>query len=129
MHTSPGTPISQQCFTDKSADETLGPWIDVRGKANVTFYVTGNGTTSSGVISYEEAAPKDMGVNGGVNPPPVFGATTGGYSLISTSNASDVTGGLQQAVHLPVKSYFYVRARISTAIGGGGTISVGCVGY
>ena len=125
MHTSPGTPISQQCFTDKIDDETLGPWIDVRGKMNVVFYLTSDGTTSSGVISIEEAAPKDLAAN-----PVVFGAATGSYSLITTKNASDFTGDAQVAIHLDSdRAYCFVRARISTVIGGGGSVSAGCVAY
>ena len=125
MHTSPGGPISQQCFTRQSADETLGPWIDVRGKQDVTFYLTSNGTTSSGVVSIEESAPEDMSIV----PAQPFGASTGNYSVVTTKNASDFTGGAQVAIHLPVSAYFYVRARISTAIGGGGTVSAGCQAY
>ena len=104
MHTSPGIPITTTCFADQSEDETLGPWIDVRGKANVAFYITGSGTISSGVISFEEAAPKDPNTN-----PNVAGETTGGYSLISTYNAAGVTGGAQAAVHLDVAAYCFVR--------------------
>lgn len=128
MRTSPGGPISQQCFYRQSADETLGPWIDVRGCAHVCFYCTSNGTTSSGVISLEHAAPENMGASG-LNPPPVFGASTGNYSVVTTQNASGFTGGAQIAVHLPPAAYFFVRARISTVIGGGGTVSVGCEAY
>ncbi len=126
MHTSVGGPKSVQCFYRQSADETLGQWIDVRGYAHVVFYITGNGTTSSGVITLEEAAPEDFGSS---TTPPVFGAATDGYAPITTYNASNVSGGLQGAVHLPVAAYCFVRPRISTVIGGGGTISAGLVAY
>jgi hypothetical protein len=123
MRVNPGGPIISQQFYRESADETLGPWIDVRGCTTVTYYVTGNGVTSSGVISFEECAPEDMRVN----PPTPFGASTGKYSVITTQNASTVDGGIQVAVHISSANFFYVRARISTAIGGGGTVSVGIV--
>lgn len=97
-------------------DETLGPWINVRGYANVAFYLSSVGTTSSGVISFEEQTPAT--VNG-----QTFGAATGGYSVISTANAADFTGGAQKAYHLPPASYGFVRCRISTVIGGGGSVS------
>jgi hypothetical protein len=125
MISTPGATISAQCFTDKVDDETLGPWIDVRGCANVVFYITGSGVTSSGVITFEEAAPKDLSAQA----PVVFGATTAAYSSITTNNASDVDGGKQKAVHITVAAYCFVRARISTVIGGGGSISVGLVAY
>lgn len=123
MHMSPGGPKVAQCFTDQSADETLGPWIDVRGYTYLTFYLSGVGTTSTGVVTFEECAPKDVTQ---LVPVP-FSVTTGGYSSIGTANASDVTGGLQKAVHVTPQCTFFVRARISTVIGGGGTVSVGLV--
>ena len=126
MITTPGSTISAQCLTDAITDETLGPWIDVRGRANLVFYVTGVSTTSSGVITFEEAAPKNLS---DAITPVVFGAGVGSYTAIDTMNASDVSGGVQKAKHLTVGAYCFVRARISTAIGGGGSVSVGLVAY
>lgn len=103
-------------------DETLGPWIDVRGCANVVMYLQSSGTTSSGVISFEEQMPATT--NG-----QTFGASTGNYSVISTANAADFTGGAQKAYHLPVAAYAFVRMRISTVIGGGGSVSGTVVAY
>lgn len=125
MITSPGSPQTVQQFTDASADETYGPWVNVLGAQAVTFYFSGAGTTSSGVISIEESAPKDVTVR----PNTPIGESAGSYSLITTKNASDITGTTQVAVHLPIAAYFYVRARISTVIGGGGTVSGCCVAY
>ena len=99
-------------ITAKSADETCSQWIDVRGRTHLTFYVIGNGTTSSGVITLDES------VFVGDQP---YGGTP---SAITTVNASTVTGDNQSAIHVAVGAYGWVRARISTAIGGGGTISV-----
>lgn len=123
MIVTPGQTVLAQCFTDQSADETLGPWIDVRGRPYITFYVSSVGTTSSGVITFEECAPRLIAEQ----PPVPFGVTTAGYSSITTMNASDVSGGLQKAIHITNAGYFFVRARISTVIGGGGTITVGLV--
>lgn len=125
MRTSPGGPIATPCFTDQSADETLGPWIDVRGCAYVTFYLTGSGTISSGVVTIEEAAPKNPTTN-----PNVVGEATGGYSAITTYNASGVSGGAQVAIHLTPAAYCFVRARISTVLGGSSPlVSATCVAY
>jgi len=124
--TFPQGPLSVSCFTDQSADETLGPWIDVRGRSYLVFYCSSTLTTSSGVVTFEEAAPVFSSTT---IDPPVFGATTGAYSAITTVNASTFTGGAQVAIHAPVGAYCFVRARISTVIGGGGTVSVGLVAY
>lgn len=127
MHTSSGGPLTAQCLTDASTDETLGKWIDVRGYAHLVFYCTstGTGVTSSGVISLEEAGPIDASVN----PNLPFPGDTGKFSVITTKNASDFTGLAQVAVHPTVSAYCFVRARVSTAIGGGGTVSVSLVAY
>lgn len=126
MRVSPGGTIRSQQFTAVSADETYGAWIDVSGCAYVTFYVTGVGTTSSGVVTFEECAPTDLSITPVVPSSP---QDVGGYSSITTLNASTVTAGLQVAVHCPAAAYCFVRARISTVIGGGGTISCGLVAY
>jgi hypothetical protein len=65
------------------------------------------------VITFEEA---DYG--------PTEQTYIGTWSSISTTNASDVSAGKMKAVHLTVASYGHVRARISDAITGGGTITV-----
>ncbi len=127
MRTTPGGTIRQQQFTAQSADETYGAWVDVSGCAYIVFYVTGVGTTSSGVITFEECAPTDLSVTPVIPSSPQNGVN--GYPAITTFNASNVTAGLQGAVHLPSAAYCFVRARISTVIGGGGSISVGLVAY
>ena len=72
----------------QSTDETIGIVLDARGANEIMFTVQGDGTTSSGVITIEEATYDPM-----VEP-----AYTGTWSSISTVNASDVTGGAQNAV-------------------------------
>ena len=91
MRMSPGGTILQQQFTAKTADETYGPWVDVRGCAYIVFYVTGVGTTSSGVVSFEETAPTDLSIDPVIPSSP---QDVSGYSVITTTNASAVTGGL-----------------------------------
>lgn len=97
---------------DASDDETLGIPFNASGYPFITFWIKGTGTTSSGVITLEEA---DYGPNDTVY--------SGTWSSITTVNASDVSGGKQKAVHVTSNGHFY-RPRISTAIGGGGTIAV-----
>lgn len=98
---------------DASDDETLGAPFDASAYPEVTFWIKGTGTTSSGVVTLEEADydPKTTKVYDGT------------WSSITTVNASDVSGGKQKAVHYSANSH-WVRPRISTAIGGGGTIAV-----
>jgi len=123
VRVNPGGPIVVQCFYEQSADETYGPWINVVGAASVTFYLTSTGTTSSGVISIEEGAPKKI-----TDPLQVPSEAVGSYSAITTVNASTFTGDAQVALHLTsVATYLFVRARISTVIGGGGSVSASCV--
>ncbi len=126
MRTTPGGTIRKQQFTAATADETYGPWVDVSGCAYVVFYLAGSGTTSSGVVTFEEAAPLDLDVFPVI---PSVVQDAGNVSAITTTNASTVSAGLQVAVHLPAAAYCYVRARISTVIGGGGSISCGLVAY
>lgn len=121
MYTSPGAPITKTLLQNAIDDETLSPWVDVRGRPYVTLYVSSTGTTSSGVITFEEMCP--VGVDGQPSPPP-FGAATDNYASISTKNAIDTSAGKQAAIALTVRHYAFVRARISTVIGGGGSVSV-----
>ena len=101
-----------------TADETTSPAIDCVGLTALTVYVLGVGTTSSGVLTVEEAAWDDD--------KQVDKSAT--WSSITTVNASDATAGAYKAVHLTVASYGFVRVRVSTAIGGGGSIYVWLVG-
>jgi hypothetical protein len=106
-------PMRITCIDAASADETLGRYTKSPGYALQTYVVQGNGTTSSGVITFEEAS---WGDNESVY--------TGTWSAITTVNASDVTGGAQKFVHISSTANAFTRPRISTAVGGGGTVSV-----
>lgn len=121
MRVTPGQTITAQCLLNAVDDETLGPWIDVRGCANLVFYQSSKGTTSGGAITLEEASPSDVTPEN----PVVFGASTGDYSVIGSAlNASDTSAGKQKATHITGGAYCFVRARVSTAISGGGTVSM-----
>ncbi len=98
---------------DSSADETLGQPTKGDGYALQTYVVQGTGTTSSGVITFEEASWAEGAQD-----------YQGTWSPIITVNASDVTGGKQKFIHISSTANAYTRPRISTVIGGGGTISV-----
>jgi hypothetical protein len=106
---------------DQADDETTSQPVDVEGRTNVAFFLSSTGTTSGGVVTLEESMP----VGG---PGTLEGQTYGGtWSAITTVNASTFTGGAQVAIHCTPAAYCFVRARISTAISGGGTVSVGLV--
>lgn len=107
------------CIDAQSADESLGKPNRSPGFALQTYVVQSHGVTSSGVITFEEASwPESEGED-----------YAGTWSTITTVNASDVntgsaTGTAQKFVHISATANAYTRARISTVIGGGGTISV-----
>ena len=104
----------------KIDDETTSLPVDVRGLKAIALYLMGHGTTSGGTITYEESTDDPTTSD------TIYGGT---WSIIgSANNASDVTAGKQKATHLTVGAYHRVRARISDAITGGGSISVVLVG-
>lgn len=113
MFTAPGGAHRAALLTDAVTDETLGTRVYCAGSQNIVIYISGSGTTSSGVITIEEA---DWD-------PSTAQDYTGTWSTIQTVNASDVSGGAQKAIHLSQGCYAWVRARVSTVIGGGGTVS------
>ncbi len=102
-------PIFITALETASTDETLGYQIDMSRFGSAVFYIVPAGTVTSGVVSIEESAVKDY---------------QGTWSLVTASAA--IGTDAQQALHLNVaaNSYKWVRARISTAIGGGGTVKV-----
>lgn len=113
---SPGTGFLRFPMLEaQTVDETTSEAVYCGPYPNVTIYVTGVGTLSSGVITIEEAD---------FNPSTAAASLYAGtWSAITTVNASDVTGGAQKAVHLSPSAYSWIRTRISTVIGGGGTVS------
>ena len=63
--------------------------VNMLGYQNMSIYVTGTGTTSSGVVTIETAD---------INPALLDAGYTGTWSPITTVNASDVSGGKQKVV-------------------------------
>ncbi len=89
--------------------------FDASPYSYLTFYLTSVGTTSGGTVSLEEA---DWDSTHGGTP------YTGTWSVIATVAASTFTGGTQVAYHASPSSFGFIRARISSTITGGGTVSV-----
>lgn len=87
--------------------------LDVSNYTYVTFFLQSNGTTSGGTVSLEEA-----------DYDPTSGTYSGTWSVITAINASTFTGGAQTAYHIQASAMAVVRARISSNITGGGTVSV-----
>jgi len=109
-----GPSIRVPLLTTQSAAQTGLP-VDVRGYNQITIFLSSVGTTSSGVVTIEEADYDPL----------LTGIYSGTWSTIgATVAASTFSAGAMVAVHLPAPAcYAYVRVRISTLIGGGGTIS------
>lgn len=108
--------MARQGFINENAGVLLdavttgtGRALDARGCQLLTAYSTGNGTTSGGTVLIETA--------------PVEGYT-GTWSTAATLTASDVSGNKTKGTALPIGAYNYVRARVSSNITGGGTITV-----
>lgn len=79
----------------------------------LTFYLRSVGTTSGGTILFEEADWGDKEA-----------PYSGTWSQMQSFSASTFTGGTQLAYHPSDSSFGWVRARISSAITGGGTILI-----
>jgi len=109
------TPASPQTLISAQTATTASGILFLRGRCErVTVVVEGTGTTSSGVVTIEEAYyDLDAGQ-------PVYAGTWG---PIATVNATDVSGGKQLVTHV-AGSFWAVRCRVSTTIGGGGTVTV-----
>lgn len=73
--------------------------------------VRGAGTISSGVVTIEEAS--DPGY-------------TGTWSVLYTVTGTTLSGGAEQVIHI-IGTFNAIRARVSTTIAGGGTVSADMV--
>ena len=103
--------LSNGTLTGVTSGTSLG--VTILGR-DATLYLRSLGTTSSGTIVIEEASwdPSEM----------PYGGT---WSAVTTINASSFTGSAQLAYHFPSPTpYHYVRVRIGTSIGGGGSVAV-----
>lgn len=88
--------------------------VHVRAHELLAFYLTSIGTTSGGIVILEEA---DW-ANDSEKP------YEGTWSQIASITAASFTGTATVAYHYGPNCYGCVRARISSAITGGGTITV-----
>ena len=92
---------------------TSKPVSAVNSARDVTVTYTGNGTTSGGTVLLEESDQAPY---------------TGTWSLIETVSASTVTGNAKAAHHIRIGAGLYVRARVSSDMTGGGTLTVSVTG-
>lgn len=94
----------------QTVDETTSKPFQVLGShRDLVFTFTGEGTITSGNVLIEES---DL---------PSY---TGTWSQIATQAAATVSAGVKLCTHVEIGAGMWVRARINTAIGGGGTITV-----
>jgi len=95
----------------KTADTVVSPPFLLLGSnhRDCTLTFTSEGTTSTGNIIVEES---DL---------PSY---TGTWSQLHSQAASGFTGNAKLAVHIQIGAGMWVRARINTTIGGGGTATV-----
>lgn len=109
----PGSPMALQT----AATSGTGGILVLSGQCTQwTFSLIGSGTISGGTILLEEAPYYDL------DDEPVASVT---WSLLpgGTITASNLTGGVSQLAHYRGSSWA-VRARISSAITGGGTVTI-----
>lgn len=94
--------------------------------ARATIVLQSSGATTTGAISIEEAFWDNLPSNGGVGstPGPQYAGT---WSVIQSVNASTFSSGSQVVIHVQ-GSVWALRTRISTAIGGGGTVTAWAYG-
>ena len=109
---SPGAPLTVTLLDAVSADETFSRPMDVRGYPHIVAYVIANGTVSSGAVTINEAC-----IDPDTDLP--YSGTWDAVGSAITPTTGEVVAG-----HLTVAAYSHLQARISTAIGGGGTVTV-----
>lgn len=103
-----------QPLLDTQIAAYTSPAIDVRGFQQLAVYLSGTGTVSGGTLAITEA------------PTPNYAGT---WSTISvTLTPSGVTGTKTQALALPSAAYAFIRAELTGAITGGGSINLVLIG-
>jgi len=119
-YTAPGGPMTVALLVAQSADETFSKPVDVRGYTHIVVYVIPNGTVSSGVVKVLEACPDpDSNQPGNVTNAQLYSGT-----WVQVGSDISPSSGAISVLHLTVAAYSHLQARISTAIGGGGTVDV-----
>ena len=89
--------------------------VDIHCKAAPAFYIRSDGgTISAGVVTIEEADWDEQEM--------IYSGTWSTIGTVDVTGLSTITG--QSVNHLQVSDYAYIRARISTAITGGGKVNV-----
>ena len=106
-------------FTGITTDEATHDPIEMGQHLSPMFVIIGNGTTSGGNITLEEAFWFTRKEGNAEAQMPYSGT----WSSIVVVPASDVTGGKQKIVHIDPNAFKFVRVRISDAITGGGGIT------
>jgi hypothetical protein len=90
--------------------------IDTLGAAEALMQAVWTGTLTAGVVTFEGTH---------VDPPPTAATVGDRAKWVPLGTASFVTGGGTGKVAMPAgDGYRYVRARITTALVGGGTVDV-----
>lgn len=112
MISTPGAPLTVTVLNAVSADETFSQPIDVRGYTHIVVYAIANGTVSSGQVTMQEAC-----IDPATRLP--YGGTWD-----DVGSGIDPSTGTVVASHLTVGAYSHLRARVNTAIGGGGTLTL-----
>lgn len=105
--TNAGTP--SLFLLDRVTSGTSAPFQVLGGAKDVSVTFTSEGTTSGGTILIEES---DL---------PSY---TGTWSQIASQAASGFTGGVKLCTHVRLGAGLWVRARVSSAVTGGGTATV-----
>jgi hypothetical protein len=100
--------INYNSILQSLATSGNGSAMSINRLANVTVHVTGAGVISGGTVKVEEAETEDY---------------AGTWNEIETIDATLLNGGAMKTVRCVGGIYGFVRARISSAIIGGGTIS------
>lgn len=99
-----------------------GTPVDCSQVRDITAWVIGSGTISTGTLIFEEAY-YNAGWESG-NAPSVSTPTVWSQLPNASIACTEVTTGAQKAYQLPPGKYAYVRPRLSAAVTGGGSITV-----
>lgn len=118
-----GVGIINETLIGGGADAATSPEVQCLGCTHLTGYVvTSNATVSAGAVTFEHTSWGGDTPRGSGGVPP---GTT--WELMGSGAVTPVQNDTV-AVVFAVGSYHYVRARISTAVTGGATVTVRLVG-
>ena len=117
----PGTPLK---ILDAATTGTGGV-LNLQGKIRyLTIVAQGSGTITTGAVSIEESFYENI-PPGGIESDGI--PYTGTWSVLTTVTGSALTTGSQQIIHVQ-GSVWAVRPRITTAIAGGGSMTIWAYG-